>query len=174
MNYFEQEDILHLVITEEPESNSVELSPNITVELNAGGELIGVEILNTSTFIRDSILESVQAKMLQNVCGRFQGPSIRCIIRSDIGNLPESEMGRLEMTQTLTISDTLYEKLDTTARLHGLENVEQLLEIWQAREQELRQRREAVRRIDALRERLFTTYGEMPDSVGLIREDRAR
>lgn len=64
MNYFEEEDILHLIITEEPESSSVELSPNITAELNDQGELIGIEILNASTFIRDSILESVQAKIL--------------------------------------------------------------------------------------------------------------
>lgn len=66
MNCFEQEDILHLIIAEEPESNSVELSPNITAELNKQGELIGIEILNASIFIRDSILESVQAKVLQN------------------------------------------------------------------------------------------------------------
>lgn len=65
MVYFEKEDILHLAISEEPESNSLELSPNITAELNADGELIGIEILNASTFIRDSILESAHAKMLE-------------------------------------------------------------------------------------------------------------
>lgn len=65
MTYFEKEDILHLVISDEPESGSIELSPNITVELNDKGELIGIEILNASDFMRDSILESVQAKMLQ-------------------------------------------------------------------------------------------------------------
>ena len=32
------------------------------VELNDSGELIGIEILNATAFIRDSILESVQAK----------------------------------------------------------------------------------------------------------------
>lgn len=64
MVYFEKEDILHLEISEGPESNSLELSPNITAELNADGELIGIEILNASTFIRDSILESAHAKML--------------------------------------------------------------------------------------------------------------
>lgn len=64
MNYFEEEDILHLLISEEPESASVEISPNITAELNAEGDLIGVEILNASTYIRDSILESVQGKLL--------------------------------------------------------------------------------------------------------------
>lgn len=65
MVYFETEDILHLAITDEPENGSVELSPDITVELNDRGEIIGVEILNASAFIRDSVLESVQAKMLQ-------------------------------------------------------------------------------------------------------------
>lgn len=53
MTYFEKEDILHLVISDEPESNSTELSPNITAELNDKGELISIEILNASAFIQD-------------------------------------------------------------------------------------------------------------------------
>ena len=65
IRYFEQEDVLHLVIAEGPESGSVELSPNITVELNDKNEIIGVEILNASAFLRDYILESVQARTLQ-------------------------------------------------------------------------------------------------------------
>ncbi|KPK95191.1 DNA polymerase III subunit alpha [bacterium SM23_31] len=67
MVYFEKEDILHLSLSDELEGGSIELSPNITAELNDKGELIGIEILNASNFIRDSILESVQAKMLQFV-----------------------------------------------------------------------------------------------------------
>jgi uncharacterized protein YuzE len=63
--YFDEEDILHLVISEEEEANSIELSPNITAELNEKGELIGIEILNASTFVRDAIMEGVQAKVLQ-------------------------------------------------------------------------------------------------------------
>jgi uncharacterized protein YuzE len=63
--YYEKEDVLHLAISDEPESGSIELSPNITAELNDKGELIGIEILNASAFIRDWILESAQAKMLQ-------------------------------------------------------------------------------------------------------------
>lgn len=65
LRYFEQEDIFLLVIADEPESRSVELSPNITVELNDKNEMIGVEILNATTFLRDSVLESIQAKTLQ-------------------------------------------------------------------------------------------------------------
>jgi uncharacterized protein YuzE len=64
MSYFSQEDVLHLVISDETEANSVEVSPNITAELNDRGELIGIEILQASTFVRDAILEGVQAKVL--------------------------------------------------------------------------------------------------------------
>jgi len=64
MAYFKDEDILHLVISDEKEVNSIELSPNITAELNKSGEIIGIEILEASSFIRDSILEVAQAKML--------------------------------------------------------------------------------------------------------------
>jgi uncharacterized protein YuzE len=65
MEYFENGDILHLAISDEPEAGSVELSPNITAELNESGELIGIEILNASMYVRDSIMESAQARMLR-------------------------------------------------------------------------------------------------------------
>lgn len=65
MEYFAAEDVLHISIHSGTESASVEISPNITAELNADGELIGVEILEASKYIRDGILESVQAKLLQ-------------------------------------------------------------------------------------------------------------
>ena len=65
MIYFEKEDVLHLAISDEPEAGSVELSPNITVELNDKGEMIGLEILEASRFIRDTIMESVQARVLR-------------------------------------------------------------------------------------------------------------
>ncbi|MBW1833355.1 MAG: DUF2283 domain-containing protein [Deltaproteobacteria bacterium] len=67
MAYFENDDVLHLAISDEPEAGSVEVSPNITAELNAEGDLIGIEILSASTFIRDSVLDSVQAKVLDLV-----------------------------------------------------------------------------------------------------------
>jgi uncharacterized protein YuzE len=45
------------------------MTPNITAELNETGELIGIEIINASSFIRDSILESVQAiAVLSELC----------------------------------------------------------------------------------------------------------
>lgn len=39
---------------------------------------------------------------------------------------------------------------------------------------EIRRRQEIARQVDELRERLYATYGEMPDSTPLIREDRER
>ncbi len=65
VRYFEKEDVLHLVIADGPETRSLELAPNITVELGKDDELIGVEILNASSFLRDSILESIQARTLK-------------------------------------------------------------------------------------------------------------
>ena len=59
MRYFQQEDVLHLIIADEPESSSLELSPNITVELNDKNEMIGVEIRNASAFLRDTVVESM-------------------------------------------------------------------------------------------------------------------
>ncbi len=64
MKYFEDDDILHFVISNEKEAGSVEISPNITAEINADGELIGIEILNASKFVRDYIMEMSQAKIL--------------------------------------------------------------------------------------------------------------
>ncbi len=64
LSYFKKEDILHLSISDDPETGSVEISPNITAELNGKGELIGIEIIGASSFLRDSILESTQAKLL--------------------------------------------------------------------------------------------------------------
>ncbi len=67
MSYFSQEDVLHFVISDDEEANSIELSPNITAELNEKGELIGIEILHATSFVRDSVMEGVQAKVLDLV-----------------------------------------------------------------------------------------------------------
>ena len=78
------------------------------------------------------------------------------------------------MSRTLTISDELYARLEAEARMRGLNSIEQLLDQWQAPESDAIRRREVVSEIDQLREQLFAKYGEMPDSVELLREDRAR
>jgi uncharacterized protein YuzE len=65
IRYFEAEDILHIAIAGGPESRSVELSPTITVELDENDEMIGVEIVEASSFLRDAVLESIQARTLK-------------------------------------------------------------------------------------------------------------
>jgi uncharacterized protein YuzE len=52
MTNFAQDDVLHLAISDETEARSIELIPNVTVELNDKGELIGIEILNAIAFVK--------------------------------------------------------------------------------------------------------------------------
>ena len=78
------------------------------------------------------------------------------------------------MSRTITISDRLYAKLEAEARTRGFDSVEHFLEQWQAPETESLRRREVVQEIDDLRSRLFAKYGEMPNSVELLSEDRTR
>ncbi|MBW4538924.1 MAG: hypothetical protein KME43_07215 [Myxacorys chilensis ATA2-1-KO14] len=78
------------------------------------------------------------------------------------------------MSRSLTISDELYDRLETTAKAQGLDSIERLLEEWEQREADLTQRRETVRRISQIRDRVFEKCGEMPDSTELIRQDRQR
>jgi predicted CopG family antitoxin len=79
-----------------------------------------------------------------------------------------------DMSRTLTISDELYERLESEARKRGVKTVEELLDRLQSPETDIALRENVVRQIDLLRERLFARYGQMPDSVELVREDRAR
>ncbi len=82
------------------------------------------------------------------------------------------------MYQTLNLSERLYQQLEATARSGGFNSIEEfiqkLIEVWQARVEELRRRQEQVQRIDMLREQFAAKYGTMNDSVELIRTDRAR
>lgn len=64
LRYFEKEDVLHLLLGEGEEAASVELSPNLTAELDSRGELIGLEIVAASQYLRDAIVDTAQAKLL--------------------------------------------------------------------------------------------------------------
>lgn len=79
-----------------------------------------------------------------------------------------------DMSRTLTISDELYERLESEARKRGVKTVEELLDRFESVETDIAVRENVVRQIDLLRERLFARYGQMPDSVELVREDRSR
>jgi uncharacterized protein YuzE len=50
-----------------PEAQSGELSPDVTVEMDAEGQTLGIEILNASRFVRDWIMDSIQSQMLRHL-----------------------------------------------------------------------------------------------------------
>lgn len=78
------------------------------------------------------------------------------------------------MSRTLVISDPLYKWLENAARQQRFNSVEELLEAWKAADTDLKRREDVVNQIDMLRHKLFAQYGEMPDSVDSVREDRQR
>lgn len=83
------------------------------------------------------------------------------------------------MSVTLTVSDKTFQKLTTTAKLTGKQNVEQLLGEWNgtvngAPEHDTTERRVVVQKIKAFRKKMFEKYGTMSDSTEIIREDRNR
>jgi hypothetical protein len=75
------------------------------------------------------------------------------------------------MERVLTLSETLYTRLDRIAQRRGL-TVEQLLDVWQRSEDA--SGAENARQISDLQDYLFRKYGEMADSTALIRADRER
>ena len=75
--------------------------------------------------------------------------------------------------QPLMISEDFFNRLAAEAQLKSM-SIEQLLKEWELPDSEIKQRQEAGKRIDALREQIHAQYGEMPDSTALLREDRAR
>lgn len=78
------------------------------------------------------------------------------------------------MQHVLTISEELYQKLQSSAQENGLSSIEKLLENWQKRESALKQQQVLVQPIVALRTRIQNSSNLFPDSVALLREDRER
>jgi hypothetical protein len=48
------------------------------------------------------------------------------------------------MNRTITVSETLYERLEAEARRRGINSVEELLEVWQEQQDDVKQRHEVV------------------------------
>jgi hypothetical protein len=116
----------------------------------------------------DPMLDKLDAMVKSLDTMARAGQEMRVSLRNETAN------GEHDMSRSLTISDALYDRLEASAHMRGMTNIEQLLEEWQTREDELLRRQDVVHRIDSLRERRFATYGELPDSVAFIREDRER
>lgn len=52
VNYDPKKDVLYIVAKKGKEEEFVEIAPNINVELDEKGEVIGIEILNASSFLK--------------------------------------------------------------------------------------------------------------------------
>ena len=52
INYDSKSDVLYIVAGEGEEEEFVEIAPGINIELNEKGEVIGIEILNASEFLK--------------------------------------------------------------------------------------------------------------------------
>lgn len=108
---------------------------------------------------------------MQSVC--YTGSTMSPDESEDVGGV---------MSQTLTIPDDLYARLEDAARRHRV-TIEGLFRSWQIDDQhaqdnaestELGSRRAAVARMNATRADLAARYGDMLDSTDLIREDWER
>ncbi len=54
--YFKEDDVLWVNIKAGVEYESVEIAPNITVELGKDNDIIGIEILNVSKHFKKSVI----------------------------------------------------------------------------------------------------------------------
>ena len=52
INYDSKSDVLYIVAGEGEEEEFVEIAPGINIEFNEKGEVIGIEILNASEFLK--------------------------------------------------------------------------------------------------------------------------
>jgi uncharacterized protein YuzE len=52
VNYDSKSDILYIVARKGKEEEFVEIAPGINIELDEKGEVIGIEILNASSFLK--------------------------------------------------------------------------------------------------------------------------
>ncbi len=78
------------------------------------------------------------------------------------------------MEKVITVSDMLYNRLEETVNKRNLSTIEDLLQLWISEEDAMQARAQQVEEIRTLYQRLTQTYGVLPDSVSLIREDRDR
>ena len=63
LHYYEDSDVLYYLISEGEEEEAIELVPGVTVELNGEKEIIGIEILDASKFMKTFVVENFQRKI---------------------------------------------------------------------------------------------------------------
>lgn len=85
--------------------------------------------------------------------------------------LPDAPFEEEALPHHLAVVRHVLEEYDLIV---NVSSIEQLLELWQAREVDLDQRSQAVQRIDSVRAIILGPYGELPESTTGICEDRER
>lgn len=63
LQYYEDSDVLYYLLEEEEEDSFVEVAPGVTVELNEQKEIIGIEILEASKFMKSFVIGNFQKKL---------------------------------------------------------------------------------------------------------------
>lgn len=63
LQYYEESDVLYYLISEGEEDSAIELAPGVTVELNKEKEIIGIEILDASKFMKTFVVGNFQRKL---------------------------------------------------------------------------------------------------------------
>ena len=62
LEYFKKDDAIFFCIKEGLEYESVEVAPDVTVELGKNNEIIGIEMLNASKHFRKNIISSLSKR----------------------------------------------------------------------------------------------------------------
>jgi uncharacterized protein YuzE len=57
LHYYPESDVLHYLVSEGEEFSSREVAPGVTLELGENGDLIGIEILDASRFMKDFVVQ---------------------------------------------------------------------------------------------------------------------
>ena len=63
VKYYPEDDVLYVLIQAGEEAKSVEIEPGVTAELDKDGELIGIEILDASQYLRKLIQERLEPQL---------------------------------------------------------------------------------------------------------------
>ena len=63
LKYYPKDNVLYVRLQARGEAKSVEIEPGVTAELNKGGELIGIEILDASVYLRKLIQDRLEPRL---------------------------------------------------------------------------------------------------------------
>ena len=67
LNYDAKADVLYIAAKKGNEEGFVEITPGVNIELDERGEVIGIEILNASRFLKPVVHSLLEHKHLQPV-----------------------------------------------------------------------------------------------------------